>query len=253
MRDLGVTQEPSSPLSPPKSLHSLPAAHQHCLRLGSSDAQLQGWRTPCALSLLGGTGLQGGTAGGKQWSAQFGISALRPPEKQRATLGNVRELGRGVCKVGSEECARVCGQGVIRIEGIGVRNCKTRGQTTCRRGGRVCLLGPEGLGGPGTGDGCTRGSQMHTEGTFAGADHLQHHLCSPLCAAAPAGTGDAASPSLFPAAEPGPHCRVNPGPPAQPLPSQPCPHAARVLDPATSPGSFLSSTVSSSVPWDLDL
>lgn len=44
----------------------------------------------------------------------------------------------------------------------------------------MCLLGPEGLGGLGQ-DGCTRGggSQMHMEGTFAGADHLQHHLCSP--------------------------------------------------------------------------
>jgi len=156
--DLGVTQEPPSPLSPPpKSLHSLPAAHQHCPHLGWR-CPASGWRTPWRLSLLGGTGCRGGTAGGKQWSAQFGISVLRPPENSHPG-GNVRELGRGVCK---GVCARlirgVCKgvwAGVIRIEGI---SGKLQGKRAnhMQKGWEGVPAGSRGAGWVGTGW-CTQG------------------------------------------------------------------------------------------------
>lgn len=115
MRDLGVTQEPPSPLSPPKSLHSLPAAHQHCLRLGSR-CPASGWRTPWRLSLLGGTGCREAPRGAN--NGLLNLESVLSAHQKTATPGGMSENW-------AEECARlirgVCKgvwAGVIRIEGI---------------------------------------------------------------------------------------------------------------------------------------
>ena len=129
----------------------------------------------------GGNGLQGGTAGGKQWSAQFGISVLHPPENSHPGV-HVRELGRGVCK---GVCARLIREvckgvwaGVIRIEGISEK-LQSKRANHMQEGWKGVPAGSRGAGRAGDRTGVLEGSQMHMEGTFAGADHLQHHLRSP--------------------------------------------------------------------------
>ena len=68
--------------------------------------------------------------------------------------------------------------GVIRIEGISEK-LQSKRANHMQEGWEGVPAGSRGAGRAGDRTGVLGGSQMHMKGTFAGADHLQHHLRGP--------------------------------------------------------------------------